>query len=860
METRDPRPSPQGLVSQDDAGLWMKTDSNPVTDHTESPSVTCGERPQDEPKVTPPAPAPVLKPRYYGVMDDVGADYVFIPPPPPSYTAPSLPTAGSTDAMVNNPTVTLTNGGADAREAKANPSGLDWHHDERQLMAAHNKVNEVKASTAHTSMESMDTVSLSEDKDCTLAKDQTSMECTGSLMETCYDPSGRHNQDSTTGDEESNVEHEDVVILSGRQENWSETDAEGDKYPKQVPSNTEKDKDVCDLAETDLKLTTENMDFVETNALTDFESCGPPELCKCNQNKTNQPQVPEVSNYDEGHVDNKSLDSNLTKDDWVRRESGTSKTQVSRLSISEGYEEIKGEQEDVSRKISTDIQQGEQLLQRLQQVQLRQDVHLPESPHTSQQVVQETRGETKGVLGTEADDVRAREGDLTGVESKSHTVEDEGAKTNLTEKERNEGKDVETIAMMSSSTMPVEPEHHIIARTEEGDSDDDQSNSWVPVDVSPINPLETSPTQTPFPSTRHRLSVTETSIERQIHEAANEKQNLQRAGGLFNLADNPDVLEIPFKTNISLEPLATTVGPDQRRDWQFSEQKMQKEISQEIQRELVLVNQGKIPGGYSKGEVRQLKETKLLFEAFQQDNTDGPTRQRKLPTSLMKDHVYPSVLERTRSLEMFSLKSRPISRAHSLRLYKSATSEMEKSPDDLRSRSPVGGSRDKTRLFPYPKQDKQTRLHRSMDSISADVSTSAVETRSKIREGNATQESPILRQNPFYKLRPALALQPEVEKDIREAKEREEELRRQRSSLYGENRQNSEDGEKSQPTLEPDVRRQSRGKLERVWPPPSKKDQQTQEPKVHRAGGQKAPLWQRWESGLVNGQPSKENN
>lgn len=33
-----------------------------------------------------------------------------------------------------------------------------------------------------------------------------------------------------------------------------------------------------------------------------------------------------------------------------------------------------------------------------------------------------------------------------------------------------------------------------------------------------------------------------------------------------------------------------------------------------------------------------------------------------------------------------------------------------------------------------------------------------------------------------------------------------------------------------------------------------------QDPKVHKAGGQRAPLWQRWESGQVNGQPSEENN
>ncbi|XP_049418455.1 uncharacterized protein LOC125880185 [Epinephelus fuscoguttatus] len=875
METRNPRPSPQGPVSQDGSGLWMKMESHPVTDHTESPSVTRGEKPQDESEITPPAPAVIT--RYYSVMDDEGADEVFIPPPP-SYMAPLLPAEGGTDTEVNNSTVTLTEGAADATEAEANPSGLDWHHSDKHLMAAQKVVDEVIEGAAQASKESMDTVSLSKDQDSTLSKrqDQASME------EACYDPCRRHNQENATGDEESNEDHEDIAILNEGQKNWRNTEAESDQYPKQEPTgdeensenetlfDKEEDKTKSNICgRLDSKLTTEDVDYdnAETNAPKlsnphasddDFESCRPTELCECSQNTTdtatNQSQVPEIpteaSNDDEEHVDTRSLNYTLTKYNWARRESGTIETQVSQLSISEGYEKMapNEEQEDGSRRIATDIQQGAELLQRLQLVQLRQE---------------DTRGETRGMPGTDVDDLKARQADLTGgdgrEESRIHSAEDEGAKMNLKEKEeneKNESKDAETKARTSSSTLPVESEHHAIAAAEGGDSDGDQRDSCVPEDLLPIDPRETS---SPLVSTCHRFSVAETSMERQIHEEVQGIQSLQRAGGVFNLADNPDVLEIPFKTNILLEPLSSKDDPDQRTDWQFSEQKMKKEISQEIQRELVLVNQGKIPGGYSKGEVRQLKETKLLFEAFQQDNTGGPTRNRKPPASLMKGHVYPSVLERTRSLELLSHKSCPVSRTHSLRLCK----ETEKSPEILRSRSPTGGSRDKTRLAPYAKQDKHTRPYKSMDSINTDVSMPAVETRSKSREGNLGIESPILKQNPFFKLRPALALQPEVEKDIREAKEREEELRRQRCTLYGENRQNSEDGDKSRfnPTLESDVRKLSRGKLERVWPPPSKKDQmkseQTQqEPKVHRAGGQKAPLWQRWESGLINGKPS----
>ncbi|KAM7386279.1 hypothetical protein PAMA_009086 [Pampus argenteus] len=800
METTDPIPSPQCLP------VGTEMDLDLVTDNTEmrrgSPSVTSGDN-----KVVP--LAPVVITRYYSA-DDEGVDDVFIPsaapPPAPSYMAAFLPAGGSTCATESNSSVTLANGAADDTEAKANPNGLELYHVEKQLMAmaAQNKVDEEIIGTAQTSKESMDTVSLCSDSTTPTDPDQTSME-------------GNH-QDNTTTEDESTGVYEDIGNQTGKKEL---AESQGDFEDK---------------------LMAENVD------------------CKCNQNKTgtatNQTQVPtEVTNDDEEHVDTRSLNFNLTKCNWLRRESGISETQVPQLPITEDmsteyvtetlFPEImrKEQQGNESWRIASEIQQGEQLLQRLQLVQQRQDVDMSESPSTSQQAVQESRGEEKGVLETEVDDLRERRGDLTGEDGKH-----EGAKTNLMEKEknkRNESEDIETKARMSQSMIPAQPE----------DQQETNKSDEVRTDTH-----ETSSTQIPFLSIYQQLSDAETP------EAEMGKQNLQRAGGVFNCEDDPDVLEIPFRTNISLEPLSSKVSPGLRRDWQFSEHKMQKEISQEIQREQLLVNQGKMSGGYSKAEVRQLQDTKLLFEAFQQENIEDPTRHVKPATSLMKDHICPTVLERTRSLETLSFKSCSIFRTHSLRVYKSSTPEKEKSPENERSKSQTEGSQDKTLLSSYPKQDKHMRLYRSMDSIKTDDSTSAGENSLLTREGNRTQESPILMQNPFFKLRPALALQPEVEKDIREAREREEELRRQRCTLYGENRQNPEDEEKSPftQTLIPGSKRQSRGKLERVWPPPKtdqiKSEQTQQEPNVHRAGGQKAPLWQRWESGLINGKPSKEKN
>ncbi|XP_026180236.1 uncharacterized protein LOC113140563 isoform X2 [Mastacembelus armatus] len=804
-------------VSQDDDGLWMKMDSGPGAENTESILLTSGETPRDE-TVTTPAPTEIS--RYHSVMDDDGADDVFIPPPPPppSSGAPWPPAEGSTDPTVNNSSMTLSNGADDVTEAKANPSSLDWHHSEKPLMAAH------KADTAWTPEESVDAVSLSHNKKSSagIDEDPPFIEDTRNVMETCQGPSGKHHQE--TGDEESSEESEDIVILS-----------EGQKI-----SNTEetKSEDICGCSDRDSKLTKENTDCdnVETQAPVtsgpsdDFE----PEDHNCNQNKmdatTSQPQLPEVPT-DVTHQyracdDSGAQNCNLTKIDWAIRESSTSEIRVLQLPMCESTEEMvtKAEQGDGSRKIASDIQQGEQLLQRLQLVQQRQDVFLSESPCTPQQVVGEKRNGKKDVPGTEGGDLTVTEAGLTGgderVESSIHTVT-EGAETNLMEK--NESKDTETKARTCFSTVSGQTEHQRISRTEADNTDNDQSGNRLPAEASPINTHEKYKTEIPAASARHRFSAAETSMEKQIQEAAHGKQNLQRARGIFNLADNADVLEIPFKTSISLEPLPPKAVQDQHSDWQFSEQKTQKEISQEIQRELLLVNQGKIPGGYSKGEVRHLKETKLLFEAFQQENMDGPTRHRKPHSSAVKGHVHPSVLERTRSLEMFSLKACSVSRTRSLRLYKCATSEREKSPENLRSMTPTGGSQDKTNKHLSPcKQDQHLRLYRSMDSVSMDVSASPLET----GEGNMRQEAPILQQNPFFKLRPSLALQPEVEKDIREARRREEELRRQRRALYGdEQKRPEEETSRFTKKLAPDARQQSRGKLGRVWPPPSNSEQ-----------------------------------
>ncbi|RVE69060.1 hypothetical protein OJAV_G00074140 [Oryzias javanicus] len=789
---------------------------------SESLSEVLDNKLNEEPRVSPAAPAP--EPKYCSVMDDESPENVFVIPPLPPLTCPEPPAEGGKETTASRSSVTLSRGEADPADAGANPSGLDRHHGEEHLTTTRKELDEITAGTAQPSKESV--IPLTE-KDFTppSQQDPTGMDGTA-LTETSQDDTVTRSLDYKSGGAESDPTAKDIAMLNTEEPNWPKMDSERETFPPQDLEN-DRNQDFSCSEERSVQLSRDYLD-------SEIENANAPSLTsKENTTAANQSPASKLaaSNDSGGHVDRRSWDYRQTQSDWVRRESGTSEEQ---LSLSIDSEEMV-EQIDGSRRIS-DIQQGEQLLQRLQMVQQRHDENL----ETRQQVLTGARGEEEAV----GEDLER--GNVTDDDDKQDKTRIDSTEDEKTEDDPTDGK-----GRRSSSTILGQPEHQKVAR-KDSDSEEDQNDCPVPACQE-------------FPFTGHRFSAVETTIEKQIHEVAQGKQNLQRAGGVFNLAGDPDVLEIPFKSNVSLESLLHSACTSHNSQWQFSETRMQKDISQDIQREMALVNLGKIPGEYSKGEARQLKETKLLFEAFQQDNTEGPTRNRKPRATAVKGQVYPSVLERTRSLERFSQQSCPsIARTHSLRLQNPGVAAEEKSLEGVRSRSPTGGLQDKTRLSPYLKQDKPLRLHRSMESICSGSAQTAAEARGKPLD--RSQDSLLLKHNPFFKLRPALALQPEVEKDIREAKEREEELRRQRCTLYGENRQNSEDEgtslcAKSHTSGSSSGERQkSWGKLERIWPPPSqKKSDHPQESKVQRAGSQKASLWQRWESGQINGQTLKSD-
>lgn len=463
-------------------------------------------------------------------------------------------------------------------------------------------------------------------------------------------------------------------------------------------------------------------------------------------------------------------------------------------------------QRDNIEQIVTNIEQGEQLLQQLQDLQLQQDLKIAQRSQCPSEVV---RGEGGGIHS----DIKAE-----GVAKTQEIQEGKEVAFDFDQNEKDMWMDRKEDKNIATSLE--EPKLLTVSQEKNKDSfyDDNLCDGKCPVRAtSPVGQCKAD-SPSPPPYLYHKLSVAETAIEKQVHLlAVQQTQNLQRVDGVpnlsnnldvleipetvlkqvipdqeahnpqevdsvSNLADNPDVLEIPFKTNIVFDT-APVVPPcsHQDQDWQFSEQKMQQEIHQDIQRELVLVNQGKIPGEYSKGEARQFKETKLLFEVAPQRGIEGPMRRKKNPTLTLRSPVYPTVIERTRSLEFFSLKSRPISKAQSLRFFRS-NSEI--------GRNSQSRELSKTSFLLHLKEEEHMHLHKSTNAERANAATSE---NWKMCHSKNVQRSHIQSKNPFYKLRPALISMPEVEKDIREAKEREEELHRHRCALYGEYRQSSED-------------------------------------------------------------------
>ncbi|XP_024262877.2 uncharacterized protein LOC112238537 [Oncorhynchus tshawytscha] len=466
--------------------------------------------------------------------------------------------------------------------------------------------------------------------------------------------------------------------------------------------------------------------------------------------------------------------------------------------------------------------------------------------------------------------------------------------------------------------------------------DDSQSDSGVSADFSPGSTVELQ-TTTPTP-TLTSPPADETPIEREIRRAVQREQSLRRSRGLHNNPPTQEYVDIPLRKSVLTETLPSKSDKSQGgKDRLFAGKKMQKEISVETQREQVLVRLGKVRGSYDKGTVRQLKERKKLFEAFQE-----PKETSSMILSQIKAPSWASASD----LSTLEIQGND---ASSVSFVGGSFGERRRSSLELtQNQSPSGTPKGITYTPPGAPVPRGPTLSESaggpiiildnhhhlvlpapahvhhvskplrhshstgtltetqgltvVDSASIYSSTSALsgeERRVFWRDEDGgrmdqEEEEEVPKENPFFKLRSSSVSQDKVEQDIREAREREKELRRQRSSLYGGGGGGGGGGgrpasrEVQSPTSPPPplllqnglvtpelsvtpssrsasatpTARQSLGKLG-MWPPPQTDeypDSQSEGLQSPRTPRQKTPLLQRWESGQVmNGHGGEED-
>lgn len=297
----------------------------------------------------------------------------------------------------------------------------------------------------------------------------------------------------------------------------------------------------------------------------------------------------------------------------------------------------------------------------------------------------------------------------------------------------------------------------------EGDNgDDNQSDSGVSVDFSPGSTMQLHPVPDDIAGVPAFLG--ETPIEREIRQAAERERSLRRARGL---SKTEEFVHIPLRRSILSQPLPAKLGRVQGKEGQLAGKKMQWDIKMESEREQALVQLGKVPGFYDKGSVRQLRERKLLFEALQESQLAKP-----------------------------SLSSRPSAQRHS-------ASTAGSDPGHLQSTLRLSKELSQPRASCGPALSEgpqgQVILQESVSvpqsftacpesppppSHGTDPVTPIPTTADEGEEENDQGEVAPPKENPFFKLRSSISLRPKVEQDIRETRDRERELRRQRNSLH----------------------------------------------------------------------------
>ncbi|XP_037130136.1 uncharacterized protein LOC119136061 [Syngnathus acus] len=376
----------------------------------------------------------------------------------------------------------------------------------------------------------------------------------------------------------------------------------------------------------------------------------------------------------------------------------------------------------------------------------------------------------------------------------------------------------------------------------ESDSSDD---SGLSEDLSPrsaSNIQETKPKDTP--------------IEREIKRAIEREHSLRRSRGLPNAS--AEYVEIPLmKTILINQTVAAKSEKFHGVDRELAGKIMQHEIHEDVGREQDLVKLGKVLGFYDKGTVRQLKEKKELFEAFQNRRESSLSmsvgRRTSSSSSDSQDETSSQASTVKRSERRQSIEPPGGPYASSTPKGPGLSEGMSCQVIIMENKS--NGPALKHLLTNAEGHDQDAEAAYIFPSCSGPPNNMEVDT-----------DEMLPKENPFFKLR-SLTNDIKVERDIREAQEREKELRKQRINLYGgggsDGRPVGMDRSLRASGLDSSgsdgnytAAHQSAGKPG-MWPPPDQdRGDQVNQQKVVRgshSSRHKTPLVHLWETGQVNG-------
>ncbi|XP_072255559.1 uncharacterized protein MISP3 [Pyxicephalus adspersus] len=345
----------------------------------------------------------------------------------------------------------------------------------------------------------------------------------------------------------------------------------------------------------------------------------------------------------------------------------------------------------------------------------------------------------------------------------------------------------------------------------------------------------------------------ETPIEKEIRMAMERETMLRQERGISVPVGEPELVEVRRKT-VAVEP-----APLPGKERQLAGAQMLREIQLETQREQDLVEQGKVMGTYDRGSQQELQEKKMIFESMKTESSDPPFKRRQ------------SEMQRSESTE--ALVDIPAPSNHVAPVAPLAPAPPSAAVKKGPSYAEANGSNiiiieHSSILRKPPTGNAPADLQRTSPAESQ-RSTPANLRFARSSSGNSplpNSESPVASPgSPFQVLR-SPSPRSLLEREIEEVQERERELRRQRTSIYGRNN-GTEENSQTAPDNKGDIQsgvyqpeRPNWGKLEVNWPPNKEstvngqQDQAWDSPRTRR---QRSALIQSWESGNPN--PADDN-